>query len=43
VSCPHCITRFSDADRARFAERQRQLQLARGRGEAHIGAAMPEG
>ena len=41
VSCPHCIARFSDADRARFAERQRQLQLARGRGQAHIGAAMP--
>jgi len=43
VSCPHCIDRFSDADRARFAERQRQLQLARSRGEAHIGAARPEG
>ncbi|MFM7696346.1 MAG: rhodanese-related sulfurtransferase [Vulcanococcus sp.] len=43
VSCPHCIHRFSDADRARFAERQRQLQLARSRGEAHIGAARPEG
>jgi UPF0176 protein len=43
VSCPQCITRFSDADRARFEERQRQLQLARARGEAHIGAAMPEG
>ena len=24
VSCHHCIARFSDADRARFAERQRQ-------------------
>jgi len=43
VSCPHCIHRFSDADRARFAERQRQLQLARSRGEAHIGAARPAG
>ena len=41
VSCPHCIARFSDADRARFAERQRQLQLAQGRGKAHIGAPMP--
>jgi len=41
VSCPHCIDRFSDADRARFDERQRQLQLARGRGQAHIGAPMP--
>ena len=26
VSCHHCIDRFSDADRARFAERQRQLE-----------------
>jgi UPF0176 protein len=25
VSCHHCIDRFSDADRARFAERQRQF------------------
>jgi len=26
VSCHHCIDRFSDADRARFAERQRQME-----------------
>jgi UPF0176 protein len=25
VSCHHCIARFNDSDRARFAERQRQL------------------
>ena len=37
VSCHHCIERFSDADRARFAERQRQMRLARERGEQHIG------
>jgi len=37
VSCPHCIDRFSDADRARFAERQKQMQLARRRGEQHLG------
>lgn len=37
VSCVHCLNRFSDADRARFAERQRQMQLARERGEQHIG------
>ena len=36
ISCPHCIDEFSDADRARFAERQRQLELARKRGEALI-------
>jgi len=29
VSCRHCIDRFSDADRARFAERQRQMERAR--------------
>ena len=40
VSCPHCIERFSDADRARFAERQRQMQLARERGQQHIGAQL---
>jgi UPF0176 protein len=38
VSCLHCIERFSDADRLRFAERQRQIALARSRGGQHIGA-----
>ncbi|MCS5694165.1 rhodanese-related sulfurtransferase [Cyanobium sp. FGCU-6] len=37
VSCRHCLDRFSDADRARFAERQRQIARARQRGQAHIG------
>jgi len=37
VQCPHCVGRFSDADRARFAERQRQVELAHRRGERHIG------
>ena len=37
VSCRHCRDRFSDADRARFAERQRQIERARGRGERHLG------
>jgi UPF0176 protein len=37
VSCRHCIDRFSDADRARFAERQHQIELAAARGESHIG------
>jgi UPF0176 protein len=30
ISCHHCIDRFSDSDRARFAERQRQLEQQRG-------------
>lgn len=38
VSCRHCLCRFSDADRARFRERQRQVQRACQRGESHIGA-----
>jgi UPF0176 protein len=38
VSCRHCRDRFSDADRARFAERQRQSVLAASRGGRHIGA-----
>ena len=37
VSCRHCLDRFSDADRARFAERQRQIERASARGQAHIG------
>lgn len=37
VSCCHCLDRFSDADRARFAERQRQIERARSRGECHLG------
>lgn len=41
VSCRHCLDRFSPADRARFAERQRQIARARERGEVHLGAALP--
>ncbi|MEO1746024.1 MAG: rhodanese-related sulfurtransferase [Pseudomonadota bacterium] len=37
VSCAHCIDTFSDEDRARFAMRQRQVELAQRRGERHIG------
>jgi len=37
VSCPQCIDEISDADRARFRERQKQIDLARKRGEAHLG------
>lgn len=39
VSCPHCIDKHSDASRERFAERQRQVELAKMRGENHIGSA----
>ena len=37
VSCPHCVGRHSAERRERFAERQRQIDLARRRGTAHIG------
>ena len=37
VSCPACYTERSDDDRARFAERQKQIALAKKRGEQHIG------
>ncbi len=37
VSCPHCHDRLSDEDRERMKERQRQIDLARERGENHLG------
>lgn len=37
VSCPACYGERSDDDRARFAERQRQIALAKKRGQQHIG------
>ena len=37
VSCHQCIDQYSDARRARFRERQRQIALARARGERHLG------
>ena len=35
VSCPHCHDKRSDADRERYAQRQRQVDRALARGEAH--------
>jgi UPF0176 protein len=37
VSCPACIGEYTETDRARFAERQRQIRLARARGVEHLG------
>lgn len=37
VSCPYCIDEMSDEQRARFAERQKQIDLARKRGQEHMG------
>ncbi|MDB2385997.1 rhodanese-related sulfurtransferase [Shewanella sp.] len=38
VSCPHCIDNVTDKQRQRFLERERQVQLSKQRGEAHIGS-----
>ncbi|MCV2863310.1 rhodanese-related sulfurtransferase [Defluviimonas sp. WL0075] len=37
VSCHRCIGEFDDGDRARFRERQHQVELAEARGVRHIG------
>ncbi len=37
VSCVACLPDYSDDDRARFRERQRQIALAVARGTAHLG------
>ncbi|MBL9058134.1 MAG: rhodanese-related sulfurtransferase [Rhodobacteraceae bacterium] len=36
-ACHHCTGEYSDTDRARFRERQRQMDLAEARGERHFG------
>ncbi|CAI8153145.1 MAG: Thiosulfate sulfurtransferase GlpE [Pseudidiomarina mangrovi] len=36
VSCPHCHDKTSAEQKARFAEREKQIQLAKQRGEEHI-------
>jgi UPF0176 protein len=38
VACPACAGEYGAADRARFRERHRQMQLAAGRGDRHLGA-----
>jgi UPF0176 protein len=38
VSCPSCYDKKSDQQRQRFAERERQMQLAKSRGEEHLGS-----
>ncbi len=37
VSCHHCYDQTSEEQRARFMEREKQMQLAKRRGESHIG------
>ncbi len=37
VACPRCHADMSEDQKARFAERQKQIDLAKQRGETHIG------
>lgn len=37
VTCPHCADSATEADKNRFRERQKQMTLARQRGETHLG------
>lgn len=39
VCCPKCHDKLSDDQKRRFAERQKQMQLAKERGEVHLGQA----
>ena len=41
VSCPACHGTRDAVQRAGYAERHRQAQLAEARGEAHVGARLP--
>jgi UPF0176 protein len=40
VSCPNCFDRTSEEQKRNFAERHRQEELARSRGQRHVGARM---
>jgi UPF0176 protein len=42
VSCPHCFDKVSAQQKDRFAEREKQIQLAKQRGEEHIGSTVNE-
>lgn len=42
VSCPHCFDKHDPAQLKRYAERERQMELAKQRGEAHIGQAIEQ-
>ena len=42
VSCPHCYDQLTEQQKARFTEREKQIQLASSRGEAHMGAEVAE-
>ncbi|MDO6965407.1 oxygen-dependent tRNA uridine(34) hydroxylase TrhO [Rhizobium alvei] len=37
VSCPHCIEVHTDEDRKRYRDREKQIALAKSRGQSHLG------
>lgn len=39
VSCPHCFDKVNEQQRRCFEEREKQVQLAKQRGEEHIGSS----
>lgn len=41
ICCHRCHDTLSDDQRLRFSQRQRQIELARARGEQHLGVAPP--
>lgn len=43
VSCPRCWDEKSEAQKERYAARQRQMELAEKRGEVHLGQRQGEG
>ncbi|SMF07936.1 UPF0176 protein [Alteromonadaceae bacterium Bs31] len=42
VTCPNCYESLTEEQRARFTERQKQIQLAKQRGQEHLGALPPK-
>lgn len=42
VSCPHCVDQQTASQKSRYQEREKQSQLARNRGESHIGGEVLE-
>lgn len=42
VSCHNCYDKKTDAQRKRFMQREKQVQLAKARGEEHIGSDVAE-
>ncbi|WP_286272391.1 oxygen-dependent tRNA uridine(34) hydroxylase TrhO [Thalassotalea hakodatensis] len=42
VSCPKCIDKYTADQRERFAEREKQINLAKARGETHIGGEIKD-